>query len=293
MEGVYPAMLTPFTQGGKEVDYDRACELATRLADQGVQGILACGTTGEGLLMSIEERKTLVKEILDAVQDRLTVLTQTGSLNTAWAVELTEHAAISGADGAAVVAPPYYEYDEKALIQYYTTIAKAVPGFPVFLYNIPARSGNALTVHLVLDLIESAGNIVGIKDSGGDMQAHSALLSQAPRGFTVFNGTDEYTFQSLFSGAKGSVSSTANVFPDLFLSLYQAVQDRDIDKAWRQQGLLNQVCQVFGYGRTWAYYKEALRFLGFDGGAVRPPQRELLAEEKTFLATEMHGLGLI
>lgn len=293
LSGINPALLTPFTKGGKNVDYDKAAGLAERLAKQGVHGLFVCGTTGEGMLLSLEERKRLTEELVKAVGKKLNVIVQAGCLNTQETIELARHAQEAGAPAAAVVAPSFFGYDEPALAAHYSAVAKAVPKLPLLLYNIPKCTGNPLSAGLVKQLSEKHDSIVGMKDSSGAMGYLNTIIDNARPGFGVINGADEYSFQAYLTGAVGTVSSTANVFPELFLSIYQDVQAGKIKNARATHVKLAKACRMFNYGGNIASYKEALRLRGFDAGYVRPPQRELTAGEKKSLAKALQDGKLI
>ena len=287
LEGVIPALLTPMTKNGAHVDYEKACALAARLADQGVHGIFPCGTTGEGMLMTLEERKKLIAELVRAVGKRVQVIAQTGCFDTASTIELTRHAHEAGAAAAGVVAPGFYSYDDASLFRHYGAVADAVKGFPVLLYNIPGCAKNVLAPTLIIDLAARYENIAGMKDSSGDMSALTRILAGVPKGFNVINGVDEYSFQALVAGTNGCVSSTANVVPELFLAIYNNVRKGRLKEAWASQCKLADACRLFQYGRMVAYYKEGLRLRGFDAGSVRPPQRELTAAERKAFASAL------
>ena len=293
LEGVIPALLTPFTKNGKLVDYEKAGALAARLAGQGVHGLFPGGTTGEGMLMTLDERKRLIETVVAAAGKRLKVIAHTGCLDTASTIELTRHAMESGAAAAGVVTPGFYAYDDAALTAHYGAVANAAKGFPILLYNIPGCARNWLSPALICSLAQRFENITGMKDSSGDMSALTRILASVPKGFNVINGVDEYSFQALVAGANGSVSSTANVVPELFLNIFNSVRKGDLKKAWEAQVKLAQACSSFQYGRMVAYYKEGLRLRGFDTGAVRPPQRELTAIEKRTFAKALERSGLL
>ena len=292
LKGVVPAILTPFTKGGKQVDFERAAALAVRLADQGVQGIFPGGTTGEGMLMTLDERKDLLETLVKAVGKRIKIIAHTGCFDTASTIALTQHAAEAGAYAAAIVAPGFYGYDDISLRMHYSAIAKANSKFPILFYHLPSCAKNALSPDLIVGMANEFENIVGMKDSGGNIQYMNQILSEAPSTFTLINGCDEYTFQALAAGAKGSVSSTANVIPELFQAIYKNVQEKKFDQAWTFQKKLNKACRMFQYGSKVAFYKEGLRLRGFDPGFVRPPQRELLAAEKKALAEAFKQMNI-
>lgn len=292
IEGLVPALLTPFDKDGA-VMHDRACALAERLAGQGVAGIFPCGTTGEGMLLSIAERKKLIEELVGAVGKRIKVIAHTGTLDTASTIDLTRHAMETGAAAAGVIAPGFYTYDDASLARHYKLVARAAKGFPIFLYNLPGCAKNLLSPDLILSLAESVDNIAGLKDSAGSIQNLVRVLEARPAGFRVLNGVDEYTFQAKLSGTDGSVTSTANVAPELFLNVFKAVAKGNLAAGRKCQKRLNEACKLFQYGKMVAYYKEGLRLRGFDPGYVRAPQRELTAGEKKAFAKELETAGLI
>ena len=293
LEGVIPAIVTPFTKNGKEIDYDKACALAVRLADAGMYGIFVAGTTGEGLLMTLPERKRLLEELVGVVGKRLKVVAHAGCLDTASTIELACHAKQAGASAAGIIAPGFYTYDDACLYNHYKAVSKAAKGFPLMLYNLPGCAKNALSPDLTLRLAHDFDNIVGIKDSSGVIHNVTSVIDGAPKGFSIINGVDEYTFEALVSGANGAVSSTMNVIPEVFLAIYQNVKKGNLKKARTIQKTLTAACGAFQYGRMVALYKEGLRLRGFDPGYVRPPQRECTAAERKTLATKLAGLGLI
>jgi len=291
--GVFPALLTPFTKGGAKVDYDRACGLAEFLAKQGVHGLFVCGTTGEGPLMTLAERKQMLEEIVGAVGKKVTVIAHTGCFDTASTIKLTRHAQNAGAAAAGVVTPGFYTFDDACLYAHFKAVADSAPGFPILLYNIPGCVKNVIKPPLVHRLAKDVKNIVGMKDSGGNIAAFNETLMGVPKGFVAINGVDEYSMQALAAGGAGCVSSTANVVPELFLAIYNAMRKRDLDTAWKAQQRLCRACATFHYGALVARYKEGVRLRGFDPGYVRAPQRELTKDERKELAKNMKAAGLL
>lgn len=292
VEGIISAMVTPFTKNGEFVDFDKVGPLADWLVKRGASGLFPCGTTGEGSLLSTEERMTIAEEVVQAVGKKATVIMHTGSIDTATTIELTKHAQACGAKGAAIVAPGFYGYDDLAIELYYKAIAKAVPGFPILLYNIPGCAKNYIKPEITMKLAE-IDNIVGIKDSTGDMQQLTRLLAHAPADFNVINGVDDYGYQAFLAGAKAAVSGTSNAVIDLYLGVYNNLKKGDLKKAWAWQIKQAEACRIFEYGRMSATMKEGMRLRGFDAGYCRPPQRELTAAEKKTLAKKMEAAGLI
>jgi len=292
-EGVIAAMVTPMARGGVAVDLGRTRAVAQFLAEDGVHGLFVCGTTGEGPLLTVAERHAVLETVIDAVGERLTVIAQTGALNTAETIALTRHARDAGAHAAAVVTPSYFGYDDRALVVYFGSVAKAVPDFPVLLYNIPGCTGNALSVALVLQLADRHENIVGIKDSSGNMADMTRLIAEAPERFFVISGSDLSMFAALASGAHAVVSGPANVAAPVCRAIYDNVRKGRLDAAWEAQETLARVVAGLDYGGKIAGYKEGLRLRGIDVGAVRPPQREFTAAEKRVLSEGLRSVGLV
>jgi dihydrodipicolinate synthase/N-acetylneuraminate lyase len=292
MEGIVTAMVTPFTRGGEFVDFDKIAGIAEGILGFGVHGLFVCGTTGEGLLMHADERREVLREALSVARKRAKVIAHTGALDTATTIELTRDAAEAGAHAAAIVAPSFYPYDDRAIEEYYAAIAKAVPDFPVFLYNIPGFARNKISIDSVLRLAEAHDNIVGIKDSSGDMCYLGKLIAAVPKGFLVFNGCDEFGHQALAAGCVGAVSGTSNAFGDIYVKLFNAARANKHDEARKQQHRLNRVCAGLTYGGTLAMFKQAMRLRGIEAGYTRPPQRSLTAQEKKVVAALVDELKL-
>lgn len=292
VEGIIVAVVTPFTKGGEFVDFDKIGPLVDHMKKQGAGGLFPCGTTGEGHLCTTEERKEILAEVLKAAGKKTPVIAHTGAMDTATTIELTRHAREAGAQGAAVVAPCFYGYDDTALEAYYKAVAKAVPDFPILLYNIPSCAGNHLSPALIKKLDESCDNIVGIKDSSGSMPLLTRLFGQASKNFAVINGADEQGYQALVAGGKTVVSGSSNAYIDLYADIYKNVKKNNLKKAWEAQLRLERATRLFVYGGGLGALKEIMRLRGLDPGFVRPPQRELSAAEKKRLAKGVEAEGL-
>ncbi len=293
LEGILPALLTPFKRGGLEIDFDKAAAWAETLANRGVDGIFVCGSSGEGLLMTTEERKQLACVLMDAVGSRVKVVLQTGCLDTPQTIELTRYAHEIGAHAVSVYAPPFYRYDDEALFRHFKLIGDAVPDIPLLLYNIPRYTGNSLSPELIFRIAAGVTSVAGMKDSSGDMGHVSRIIAGAPKHFLTISGADEFVYQAYATGAAGAVSLTANVVPELFLTIRTETAAGNHKKALAAQNKLNGVIDALGGGAMISAYKEALRLMGHDTGFVRPPQRELTAPEKKALAKRMKTAGLI
>lgn len=293
LEGVLPAILTPFKRGGDEIDFDKAAAWAEELARKGVDGIFAQGSSGEGLLMTVEERKQLACVLMDAVGSQIKVVVQTGCLDTPSTIELTRYAQEIGVHAVAVYSPGFYRYDDEALFQHFKRVGDAVPEMPMLLYNIPRYTGNSLSPELIFRITDKVPSVVGMKDSSGDIGHLSRIIDGTPKDFVAISGADEFVYQAYLTGANGCVSLTANIVPELFIAIRRDIKSGNLKRALDTQQKLNRVIQVLGAGAMISTYKEALRQLGFDTGFVRPPQRELTSPERKALTKRLKDVKLI
>jgi len=280
LKGTIPAVLTPFDEN-YEIDENGFQELCEYLIENKVSGLFVAGTTGEGPLLSLEERARLFKLAVKISGGRVPVICHTGSVSLKETSLLIRSAIEAGADAAGIVTPYYYRLDEKAMEEYYSKVLEKIEGFPVSLYNIPGLTNNNISSDLVSHFFPQ-GKIAGIKDSSGNITTLKSFIDISPD-LQVISGADELFLLALTLGAVGAVSSTANVFPEVFNNIYNAFLSRDMDMAIENQRKLNQICKIFQYGKLISAYKYALYLKGLKIGRVRLPQRELTEEEKSMI----------
>jgi dihydrodipicolinate synthase/N-acetylneuraminate lyase len=216
IRGALAAAVTPLRDGGEELDEPAFEALVEFLADNGLDGIFALGTTGEGLLLSVEERRRAAKLFLEASAGRLSVVVHCGAQTTADTVALGEHAAAQGADAVAAVAPPYYGFDEDELVRHFKAAAAACAPVPFFLYEIVARSGYAIPLTVVERLREDVPNLAGLKVSDTPFERVEPYLVE---GLDVFVGSEPLAAKALGRGAAGVVSGLASAFPEVVAEL--------------------------------------------------------------------------
>ncbi len=293
IRGIICANLTPFSKGGKEIDHDKLHKLIEFLVGKGVHGLFVGGTTGEGLILSLEERKELLESVIKVVGKRCMVIAHTGTFDLMSTIELTAHAVEKGVFAVGIVVPGYYYYDDEALFQYYSAIAREFSKTPILLYNIPSCARNFLSNNLIVRLAKKHPNIVGMKDSTGNMVNLSELLTIKPVGFALINGVDEYGYQAFLAGVQGAVSGTANVAPEIYLGVYENCMKRRLPEAWIYQTQLTTLCQTLQYGKNLGLFKYALKLRGIDAGYVRPPHREPTTAEKKEIEKNLKQLKLI
>lgn len=289
-KGIICALLTPFNAAG-EIDKTSLRQHLEFLIESKVHGLFIAGTTGEGMLLSVAERQQLTEQVIEINAGRLPLLVHTGTSNTRETAILTKHAAAAGADGAGIVAPYFYSYDEQGLYRYFQQIAEMVPDFPLYLYNNPGNAKNDLKPALVQKLAKSVNNIVGIKDTSKDLIRFQDYAAACPTGFTLIVGSDSLVLPALTVGGHGVISAVANVFPELLVALYQYWQAGDYKRAAALQRVINILRSTLKKGPYLAAYKQALNWRGLDYSPVMcPPLRMLADEENAALVNELTTL---
>jgi len=205
---VYAAALTPLRDGGDALDENAFPSYFDFLMRGGVQGVLALGTTGEGILLRLEERMRAVELFLDGP---LEVIAHCGAQTTRDTVELARHAAERDANGVAVIAPPYFALDERALLAHFVAAAAACAPTPFYVYEFARASGYAVPPALIQRLRERAPNLAGMKVSDSPWEAFAPYLLE---GLEVFVGPEALIAQGLAHGAAGAVSALASALPE-------------------------------------------------------------------------------
>jgi dihydrodipicolinate synthase/N-acetylneuraminate lyase len=210
IKGTLAAALTPLRDDGAALDEDGFGPYTDFLAEGGLDGILALGTTGEGILLSVEERKRVAELFLEAARKRLQVAVHCGAQTTADTVALVEHAAAAGADAVAVIGPPYFKLDSDALHEHFRKAAAACAPTPFYLYEFEATSGYAIPLEVIERLRSEAPNLAGLKVSDSPFDKVRPYLIE---GLDVFVGAEALLADGVEAGAAGAVSGLAAAFP--------------------------------------------------------------------------------
>lgn len=216
LRGAIAASVTPLRDGGASLDEDAVEPLVTFLAAGGLDGILACGTTGEGILLSVEERRRAAELFLAARPQGFAVAVHCGALTTADTVALARHAAEAGADAVAVIGPPSFTFDEQSLLAHFRAAAEACAPVPFYVYEFAARSGYAIPISVIERLREAVPNLAGLKVSDTPFEKVEPYLIH---GLDVFIGLEPLVLQGLERGAVGTVSGLAAAFPEVVSAL--------------------------------------------------------------------------
>ena len=282
------AMVTPF-DGEGNVDFALAGRLACHLVDQGSDGIVVCGTTGESPTLSWDEQAQLLAAVREAVGSGVKVLAGTGSNSTAEAVEATAHAAAAGADGALVVVPYYNKPPQEGMEAHFREVAAAAPELPLMLYNIPGRTGCSLAPATVARLMDCP-NVVSFKAASGTTEEVSQLrLACGPR-LAIYSGDDALTLPMLSVGAVGVVSVASHVVGQRMRSMIKAFLSGRHAEALAQHELLLPLCKALFATTNPIPVKAALELSGWPVGAPRLPLVPLDAAMRESLAQALNAL---
>ncbi len=277
LKGVLAAAVTPLRDEGAALDEEAFGAYADFLVAGGLDGILALGTTGEGILLTLEERRRVARLFLDAVADRIQVAVHCGAQTTADTVRLAQDSAEAGADAVAVIGPPYYPFDEESLVRHFVAAAAACAPLPFYLYEFRARTGYSLPVSAIEHIRDEAPNLAGLKVSNSSFEDVQPFLID---GLDLFVGSEPLILQSLDGGAAGAVSGLAAVFPEAVVRL---VRERSGDVGELRAGL-----ERFPFQAAAKHALGQRRVPVRDD--VRAPLRPLFAEERAELDTWLESL---
>lgn len=281
------AMVTPFTAAGT-LDEDGAAALASHLVEQGCQGVVLSGTTGESPTTSDAEKDRLVRAVVAAVGDRAQVLTGVGTADTAHSVALARAAAAAGATGLLAVTPYYSRAPQAGLLAHFTAIADATE-LPVLLYDIPARTGVALGLETLRRLAEHP-RIAAVKDATGDVAAASRL--RASSDLAVYSGDDVLTLPLLAVGGCGVVSVVAHAVAGQLAAMIAAVDGGRLDAARETNAALIPAYDGFFRTQGAILAKAACRLLALPAGPVRLPLVDATEEQIEVLRRDLLAAGV-
>ncbi len=292
-EGILPALVTPFTDDGKSVDEERLRVLVRRCLELGVHGVVPCGTTGEFVNLTAEEKKQVIKIVIDEVNGKVPVVAGTGASGTNEALEMTRYAKDAGATAALIVTPYYLKPADRGIYEHYDTIAGQVD-LPIILYNIPQCTGLPLPWQIVEDLAQIP-NIVGVKDSSGQLSFILAVLEKVRDKINVLCGHDEVVVAALAAGCSGAILASANVIPDVWVQIYNHVKNGDLQKARELQYKVQKIARIIA-GSGAVGTKAALNMMKIKVGPVRMPLSvggELTYESREELRLDLEKIGKI
>lgn len=286
IKGVIPAMITLFDEN-ENVDVKRTRELVEFLIGRGVNGLYLTGSTGEGFLMDAEERKLVVETVIDQAAGRVPVIVHVGDIGTKKTIALAEHAYRAGADAISSVPPFYWKFSEEDIYGYYRDVAASTP-LPMVIYNVPLAGMMGAEL---IKRIAKLPNVHGMKFTGRDHDTMSHLKNELGEDFIIYSGCDEMAFSGLAVGADGIIGSFYNVMPEVFLGIYEAVQQGDLRRGRDLQRLGTEIileCVKYDYI---ALMRNMLGWRGVDAGFSRRPFRNYRDEELTGLKAKLEAMA--
>jgi len=288
--GINPALVTPFKKN-EDIDESGFATLIESVLPY-VDGIVPCGTTGEFVYLSMEERKRIYELAVDEVGGKKHVIAGTGACSTAQAIELTAHASRVGATAALVVGPYYLTPSDKGFYQHFRDVADST-SLPIIMYNIPQVTGSYLPRRVIEDLSE-IDNIVGLKDSSGNLTYTMEILDKVRDKINVMIGHDEVVLPALAGGCSGMILASAQVFPDIWKRVYEAVNQGDLATARKLQMKVQKLTRIYCRLGGAVPVKASLRMMGIPVGRSRKPLMEggaILHEDLAEIRMELEKIG--
>ena len=288
--GIIPAMVTPLTRDD-QLNENALRKLTNYVIENGVHGVFAVGSQGEFWAFSEKEKQRVWEVVVEETNGRVPVYAGTAAVTTREAIALTRTAEKVGVDAVSVLTPYFVNPNPDELYEHYRAIAASTK-LPVLLYTNPDRTGVKISAAL-LGRLAQVENIVGMKDSSGDLTLAQEYLSATPPEFSLVMGRDTLIFSGLLTGAKGAIAATGNVVPALVVRIYDCWKEGDIEGARKAQEALAPLRLAFTWGTFPVVIKEALDLIGMEGGPSRAPVGPMSVTQRERLKNLLKDLGLI
>lgn len=286
--GSITALVTPFRDG--KVDEAALRGLIDFQLENGINGVVPCGTTGESATLNYEEHDHVIEVVIDAVAGRVPVIAGTGSNSTSETIQLTAHARKAGADAALLIAPYYNKPTQQGLYEHYRRVAEEVD-IPIMLYNVPGRTGVNLLPETVARLSEIE-SIVGIKEATGDLKQVSEVIEYSRKGFLVLSGDDFTTLPMLAIGCHGVISVTSNVLPKEISDMVRLFKEGRSDEATRLHFSLQALHRMMFIETNPIPVKTALAMMGMISEEFRLPLVRMAEANRVKLQGVLKSYGL-
>jgi 4-hydroxy-tetrahydrodipicolinate synthase len=289
-QGSFVAIVTPFKDG--KVDEQAFRDLLQFHIDNGTQGIVPCGTTGESATLTHEEHHEVISIAVDVCKGKIPVLAGTGSNSTREAIALTQHAEKAGADGALLITPYYNKPSQEGLYAHFMAVAKET-SLPIILYNVPGRTSVNMLPGTVARLNSERSNIVGIKEASGDINQISEVIELCGDDFSLLSGDDALLWPILAIGGKGVISVSANLVPDKMAALCQSAADQKVDTARKLHYELMHLNNIMFIETNPVPVKTALWMMGKISPELRPPLAPLTEDHLAQLKSVLQEYSLV
>jgi 4-hydroxy-tetrahydrodipicolinate synthase len=287
---VLTAMVTPFKTDGS-MDYKRAAEIANYLADNGSDGLVVHGTTGESPTLTHEEEYELYRVVKKAVGGRVKLIAGTGSNSTATSIRSTKEAEKIGVDGIMIVVPYYNKPSQEGMYQHYEAVAESTK-LPIIIYNIQGRTGVNMMADTVARLAKIK-NIVGIKEASGILDQTSEIRQKTPKDFVIYSGDDDKTLEIMKRGGCGVISVASHIAGKEIKQMCEAFHAGKVDEAERINARLAPLFKVLFITTNPTPVKAALAMIGHPVGGLRLPLIEANASEKDQIKKVLKDLKFI
>lgn len=289
-EGSMVAIVTPFKNG--QVDEPAFRELLQFHIDNGTNGIVPCGTTGESATLTHEEHHQVISVAIEVCKDKIPVLAGTGSNSTREAIEMTQFAQKAGADGALLITPYYNKPSQQGLYEHFMAVAKETD-LPIILYNVPGRTSVNMVPETVARLYQDQKNIIGIKEASGSLSQISEVIDQCGEEFVLISGDDGLLWPILAIGGKGVISVSANLVPEKMALLCDRARHRDMDGAQALHYELMALNDAMFIETSPVPVKTALAWMGKISNEVRPPLTLMSKANEDRLKSILKQYGLV
>jgi len=282
---IWSALITPTYEKGQGVNYEALEQIVELQIQDGVEGFYCCGSSGEGLLLTLDERKKVLEHTLKAANGRVPVISHVGTIRTQEVIELAEHALSAGAMAVSMIPPYYYKFSMDEILGYYEDVIEALPDAPVILYNIPQFTGVEFNKENAGRLL-ARENIVGIKHTSTNLYGLERIEHTFP-GKALINGFDEQFLGALSMGSCATIGTTVNLFAPLFCKVRDAFNRGDMAEAYRWQHAINvRVEETVRIG-IFNAMKYGWTLRGVDCGFCRSPFRPLDEQAKAAMKRVM------
>ena len=291
-EGVATALITPFGPDGS-VNYAKLEELINKQIEDGVDGLVICGTTGESATLTEKEHMDVIRESVKFVNGRVPVIAGTGSNCTQTAIEMSKEAEEYGADGLLLVSPYYNKATAEGMYEHFADTANAV-NIPVILYNIPGRTGVNIDPETIYRLAKDVKNIVAVKEASGNISniAKIAALT-AGLDFDIYSGNDDQVVALCAMGGKGVISVVSHIIPKEMHDLVMSFRNGDTKKSLEIQNKYLSLINTLFIDVNPIPVKEAMNLLGYEVGGYRKPLTPMSDAHREILRKELINVGLL
>ncbi len=286
------AMVTPFNADGS-VNYEKAADLAEWLINNGSDGLVVAGSTGEAATMSAEEKLELFRVVVNRINKRVPIIAGTGSNNTADSVKMTKMAESMGVDGALIVGPYYNKPTQEGFYQHFAAVAQST-GLPIIVYNVPGRTASNISPAIVARLAADFENIVAIKEAAGNVAQVAELYSVLPEEFTIYSGDDGLILPFMSVGATGLISVLSNIGGGILQDVMQAYEDGRVREAAKLNARMVPLANAMFIETNPIPVKAAVTLVtGIDAGQPRLPLTPMEPANKAKMVAVLQEYGLV